>query len=149
MMPLTEKHVLPSGILPRGIAYLIDSFFAFLIFAITQPLVFSPMRSALGVTENWFHSGLNTELYTILTISIPVWLYFAILESSPWRATIGKRILGLQVVDSSSQTQIRFPRSLLRTIVKLLPWELVHLANNLPVPIWYADEPGFRVGFFL
>ena len=127
---------------------MIDSCFAFGIFVVTQQLIFSPIRSAFGVTDSWFKSGFNTEIYTIVTISIPVWLYFAILESSPWRATIGKRILGMKVVDLTSRSKnVPFSQSLLRTVVKLLPWELIHIGNNLPEPIWYAEDPGFRIGF--
>ena len=147
MMPSTENTEGTAGIFARGMAYLIDCCFVFVIFAITQLLIFAPVRSVFGITDNWFKSGLNTQLYTIVTISIPVWLYFSILESSSWRATIGKRILGIHVVDSISQSQIRFPYSLLRTVIKLLPWELAHLGNNLPEPIWYAKEPGLRIGF--
>ncbi|MGA2813399.1 MAG: RDD family protein [Candidatus Acidiferrum sp.] len=29
------------------------------------------------------------------------WLYFALMESSPWQATLGKRLLGLYVVDEN------------------------------------------------
>lgn len=31
--------------------------------------------------------------------------------------------------------------------MKLLPWEIAHISNNLPEPIWYLDEPEFRIGF--
>lgn len=138
-----------AGIFARGIAYLIDCGFAFGIFATTQLLLFSPVRSAFGINDNWFRSGFNTEVYTIVSVSIPVWLYFSIFESSSWRASPGKRMLGMKVVDSNSKSQIGFLRFLLRTVVKLLPWELAHIGNNLPEPIWYAEEPGFRVGFIL
>lgn len=29
----------------------------------------------------------------------------------------------------------------------MLPWEVAHLANNLPVPMRYDPAPGFRIGF--
>ena len=34
-----------------------------------------------------------------------------------------------------------------RSVLKLLPWEVAHLANNLPTPMWYADDPGLRMLF--
>ncbi len=135
--------------LRRTFAYLIDSLLAFVGFALTQWLIFVPLRTALGVTEAHFHNGWFTEAYTLLTASLPIWLYFILTERSSWQATLGKRILGLQTVDSASGNQIGFWQAALRTLIKLLPWELAHLANNLPVPIWYTPNPGFRLGFAL
>jgi uncharacterized RDD family membrane protein YckC len=31
------------------------------------------------------------------------WLYFAVMESSPWQATLGKKLFGLHVTDLSGQ----------------------------------------------
>ena len=50
-------------------------------------------------------------------------------------------------MDADSRKGVSFFAALYRTIVKLLPWELAHLGNNLPEPIWYADNPEFRVCF--
>lgn len=136
-----------SGVIARGIAYSIDCVCVFALFAVTQLLLFSPLRSLIGITDDWFSSGFNTESYTIVTISIPAWLYFSLLESSRWQATPGKRFVRLTVVDKVSRTRLAFPKSLMRTIIKLLPWELAHLGNNLPQPIWYAEDPGFRIAF--
>jgi uncharacterized RDD family membrane protein YckC len=91
----------------------------------------------------------KSELYTLITISFPVWLYFVLTEVSGWQATIGKTWLGLQTIDAVGGGQISVRQSLLRTLVKVLPWEVAHLANNLPVPMWYDPEPGFRAGFIL
>ncbi len=146
--PITPKNAF-AGIVPRGLAYLIDCGCAFFLFAITQLLIFWPARSWFGITNEWFRSGINTELYTITTISIPVWLYFSLLESSRWKATLGKRLLGLQVHDQNLLSRVGVRRSLLRTVVKLLPWETAHLVNNLPEPIWYLEQPSFRIGFAL
>jgi uncharacterized RDD family membrane protein YckC len=136
-----------AGIITRGVAYLLDCAIVFGLFAALQLLVFSPLRSMIGIDEEWFHSGVQTQIYTLTTISLPVWLYFALTESSPWQATVGKKMLGLRVVDSDRGERIRLGRALIRTFVKLLPWEIAHLSNNLPVPVWYAEDPGFRIGF--
>ncbi|MBL8813950.1 MAG: RDD family protein [Planctomycetaceae bacterium] len=136
-----------NSIMSRGIAYVIDCVCVFALFAVTQVVLFSPLRSLIGITDDWFVSGVNTEIYTIATISIPVWLYFSLLEASPWQATLGKRILRLTVADSALDMRLGFSQSLIRTIIKLLPWELAHLGNNLPQPIWYAEDPGFRLAF--
>ena len=147
MSRLNEVSWAYAGLVRRGAAYLIDCVIAFAFFVGTQLLLFKPLRPALGIDEQWFHSGIHTELYTLLTISLPTWLYFALCEVSKWRATVGKRILYLQVVPRTTRSRLGLPRSMARTFMKLLPWELAHLTNNLPVPLRYAAEPGFRIGF--
>jgi uncharacterized RDD family membrane protein YckC len=44
---------------------------------------------------------------------------FSLLESSSWRATIGKLVLGLYVTDASGRP-LTFPRSLTRNLAKVL-----------------------------
>jgi poly-gamma-glutamate synthesis protein (capsule biosynthesis protein) len=137
-----------AGLWPRALAYGIDIVIAFALYALVQlPLI--PVRNALGIGQDWFQSGVHTEIYTLLTISLPIWLFFALFDRSARQGTPGKWLLHLRVVSIREQSRIRFPRSLARSIVKLLPWECVHLANNLPEPIWYAEHPGFRIGFAL
>ena len=130
-----------------SLAYLVDSLLAFGFFVLTQLAILLPLRRAVFGSDEWFASGLRTELYTLLTISLPIWLYFALAELSGWQATIGKRLLGLRTIDAVSKGQMTLGQSLLRTVIKMLPWEAAHLANNLPVPMWYDPEPGFRLGF--
>jgi uncharacterized RDD family membrane protein YckC len=44
----------------------------------------------------------RTNLLVILCFFVvKSWLYFAILESSPWRASVGKRLLGLHLADAN------------------------------------------------
>ena len=139
-----------ASILRRILAYLIDSLFAFLVFVVAaQLLVFVPLRPLLIGSEDWFRSGWNAQVYTLLTMSLPTWLYFALSEISPWGATLGKRLLKLRTVTKAAQGKISLLQSLARAMVKLLPWEVAHLANNLPVPMWYDPDPGFRLAFLL
>ena len=138
---------MPPSFLARSFAYLLDCCCVFALFVATQLLMFAPLRSAIGMDAEWFRSGTNTQLYTIATISIPVWLYFALLDCSRWQGTIGKRLMALQVANFDTNSRVGFPRSLVRSVVKLLPWELAHVGNNLPTPVWYAEEPHFRIAF--
>ena len=70
----------------------------------------------------------STAWATILiNFSMPAWLYFVFCDRSERGATIRKRLLKLRVV-SSNTGGIRIGQALLRTAVKLLPWELVHIA---------------------
>jgi uncharacterized RDD family membrane protein YckC len=133
----------------RGMAYLSDCILVFAFYVLTQRAIFLPLRRFAFGSDEWFASGMMSELYTLLTISLPIWLYFTLTEVSRWQATLGKMWLGLQTVDAATRGQIGFWQSFLRTVIKMLPWEVAHVANNLPVPMWYDPEPGFRWGFLL
>lgn len=60
----------------------------------------------------------KTAVYYIFTILI-VWLYFALLESSPWQATPGKRALGLYVTDLQGR-RLTFGRATARNFGKYI-----------------------------
>lgn len=46
-------------------------------------------------------------------------LYFAIMESSPYQATFGKKLIGIKVTDMYGR-RISFPRAALRNLAKIL-----------------------------
>jgi hypothetical protein len=75
----------------------------------------------------------------LLTMTVPVTLYFALCESSAWRASLGKRALGLVV---SRETGERLPlrSALLRNAVKFVPWECGH---TLAQQAAFSGEGGF------
>lgn len=132
----------------RIIAYLLDCLLVFAILVVAlQLVIFVPLRHIFIGSDNWFMSGWNTEAYTLLTISLPIWLYFILSEVSRWQATIGKRFLKLQTVDVTTKSKISLGQAVVRTIFKLLPWEIAHFTNNIPTPMWYVSNPTFRVGF--
>jgi uncharacterized RDD family membrane protein YckC len=62
-----------------------------------------------------------------LALTLPVLLYFALCEASPWRGTVGRRLAGLQVVREDGQRAGPL-RTLARNGVKLAPWEIAHAA---------------------
>jgi uncharacterized RDD family membrane protein YckC len=76
------------------------------------------------------------EAISTTLLTLPVALYFALAESSPWRATLGKRVLGLRVSGPGGR-RLSFGRSLLRSLLKLAPWEAAHAA------LWHT--PGWPV----
>jgi uncharacterized RDD family membrane protein YckC len=137
-------------IIRRASAYLLDALFVFLVFVVvSQIYFFVPLRHLIIGSEDWFRSGWNTEVYTLLTMSLPACLYFALFEISAWQATPGKRLLGLKTLDLTTRNRISLLQAIMRTLLKLLPWEIAHLTNNLPTPMWYDPDPGFRIGFIV
>jgi uncharacterized RDD family membrane protein YckC len=63
-----------------------------------------------------YYATMGTAL--IIT-GVLTWLYFAICESSPWQATLGKLALGIRVTDLNGH-RISFPRALGRYLAKFL-----------------------------
>jgi RDD family. len=80
---------------------------------------------ATGLAANLFADPLRAELIGFLTLTVPVSLYFVIGEASPAGATWGKRRMGLRVVTSRG-ARLTLGRSVLRTSLKFVPWELTH-----------------------
>jgi uncharacterized RDD family membrane protein YckC len=139
-----------ANVFRRILAYWIDILLVFVTLVVAlQLLVFVPLRQLFITSEDWFRSGWNTEAYTFLTISLPIWLYFILAEISPWRATAGKHVLKLKTVDNATGNEISWTQAVVRTFFKLLPWELAHFANNIPVPMWYDPNPSLRIGFIV
>lgn len=120
-------------LLRRLAAYAVDLLLAFVFYALLQswlfPLVAARYEAAF-VANGWL-----LELYILLTISLPIWLTFILAERSRWQATAGKRLLGLRVA-SPSGARPTTGQIVLRTAGKLLPWELGHLAVNVPTNPW-------------
>lgn len=107
-------------LLRRSAAYLIDIALAWVILALGGILVGGFLRLPAPET------GPQVAMVILWNFSIPVWLYFFLADRSPSGATIGKRWMGLRV-RSADGRQAGWEQALLRTFVKLLPWEFVHV----------------------
>ena len=68
--------------------------------------------------ERWI-SKVAAGMAYILVLTIGAWLYCAFSESSPRRATIGKRIMGLQVVTADGG-RVSFGQATVRHFMKFL-----------------------------
>ncbi len=68
----------------------------------------------------WLNHGI-----AILILTVPVVLYFALSEASRFQATVGKRLMKLSVVDTTGQ-RATLKQTVLRAVVKFLPWEFFH-----------------------
>lgn len=65
------------------------------------------------------------QLLGFVLVTLPVGLYFALLEAAPSQATWGKARMRLRVVGLQGERP-RLRRSLTRTTWKFVPWELAH-----------------------
>jgi len=121
--------------------YLIIAAYIVLLVSISVGLGFGPLR---GMFREIFADPNRSELSAFLLLVLPVILYFALFECSSWQATWGKRKMEL-CVTTIHGTRLSFPRSLTRSLLKFVPWELTHaclwripgwpLAPATPLPI--------------
>lgn len=101
------------------------------------------VSAAAGVSLDDLPSPVARQGVLFLLLTLPVVLYFAIAQSSPAGATLGKRLLSLRVV-SATGARATFTQTLLRAAVKFAPWELAHTAiwriSTVPegdeAPLW-------------
>ncbi|MHC4065146.1 MAG: RDD family protein [Planctomycetota bacterium] len=96
-----------------------------------------------------FAGKLTGQALVFLVLTLPVILYFALCEASRPGATVGKRAMRLRLTTSDGR-RVGRARSLLRSAMKLGPWEISHTA------IWHVpgqplvDEPTiFNLAGFL
>ncbi len=119
-----------SGFFRRLAAWLID---APVRFCIGLALVYLPMRLLVSVQVQSHGSGDPTFLWRVMSVQdksvvmvlwlfaavfIP-WWYTALQESSTPRATLGKRLLGIQVTDLDGRC-ISFGRASARFFVRII-----------------------------
>lgn len=99
-----------------------------------------------GSLPNWLAYGTAVaQLLGFAVLVLPVGVYLWATESSRRQATVGKRALGMRVVTLTGERPRRL-RILVRTAVKLLPWEWAHfwvwqlmaivLAGGNDFPAW-------------
>jgi uncharacterized RDD family membrane protein YckC len=110
-MYTTDSEVaamLPAGFLARFAAGIID----LVILAVPFAVFVSFLSSGMGISKDFLdlHPGEAPSevlsrfgpqflFLSLCFFAVSSWLYFAYCESSSWRATLGKRLLGLYVGD--------------------------------------------------
>ena len=115
----------PAGLRVRIAAFAFD----YLVIA-----VYLILLTTLSLVVNWifpdilgtlFGHPLSGQTTGFLVVTLPVTMYFTLLESSSWQATWGKRRKNLRVVSKNNGRLSRM-RAFGRTLLKFIPWELSH-----------------------
>lgn len=109
-----------AGFWLRAAAYLLDSIllgFTVGIF-LMGPLL---ERAGLSSENPWvLFTGNSRQIVAInLLVTMAGWLYWAVFESSPWQATLGKKALGLYVTDLAGR-RVSFARASGRHFGKII-----------------------------
>lgn len=131
-----------SLLIKRPAAYAIDFLLVASLCVLPQLLVYMLFN---GVPFDYFDKAWQVYGWVLLTVSLPVWLYFILQESSSRQSTFGKRIMKVRVITTDNH-RISRSKSFQRTAVKLLPWELAHLGL---LPIYFSDSPEISIGLYL
>jgi len=132
--PSAPGHVY-AGFWRRFAAFLIDTVLlsvgvVILAFLISFFVLLGLVSSGQQPTDQSL-TGASYALYAILVVLL--WLYYAGLESSPWQATIGKRLMRLVVTDLYGR-RISFGRATGRYFSKILSW-LILAAGFWMIPL--------------
>ncbi len=106
-----RRPVAYAGFWLRVVAYLVDS----LVLGIPLGIfLLGPLMQRAGISPDntWeLLSGTSRQVVAInLMAAMAGWLYWALLESSAWQATPGKKLLGLRVTDLQGR-RISFARA--------------------------------------
>ncbi len=137
--------------LPRLLAFLVDYGVMVLFVAVVSGAGFA-IRAQLGMTPSaptTFQQKLLGQALVFATVILPIMLYFAVSESSRWQATIGKRVLRLQVTDDHGGRPPLL-RTLLRAVVKFAPWELAHTGIwHVPGTPFVSEPAAFSYGIWI
>ncbi|MGB5765981.1 MAG: RDD family protein [Arenicellales bacterium] len=111
---MTEIKKSYGGFWKRVIAYLIDAF----IIAFPVTMIFGTVIPQAMMTDNVQVTSVAVSMPQVIML-VASWVYFAGLESSVWQATVGKKMLGMQVTDTSGE-RIDFIKATIRYFAKIL-----------------------------
>lgn len=110
-----------AGFWLRFVALVIDFIILSVAMGIPFAIIFGGMFSASrGMNPQDMMAGATGTIALVELIGIVVqWLYFAGMESSSWQGTLGKKALGLQVVDLEGR-RVSFGRATGRYFAKII-----------------------------
>jgi uncharacterized RDD family membrane protein YckC len=113
-----------GGFWQRAKAFALD-YILILLYLAAITLLGLLINSFSSVVQWLFAERIRAQLTGFLLLTLPISLYFALGGSSPRQATWGKRKVGLKVTGYNEE-RISVGRSLARTALKFIPWELSH-----------------------
>lgn len=92
------------------------------------------LSAAAAVLRVWVPGGVfpsalpAVDLAAFAAAVLPAWIYLTVCESGRWQGSWGKRLSGLKVVSQRDRHPVGTARAAGRNAVKLLPWQLAHIA---------------------
>jgi len=114
-----------AGFWLRFVAFIIDAIVLHFVFTVvTLPFIASMgirgiMRGRMPTSPDELIPLMRGLFHLFLIRTVLNWLYYALLESSAWQATLGKKALGLEVTDMQGM-RISFGRATGRFFAKII-----------------------------
>ncbi len=128
----TKPLIAYAGFWLRAIAYILDTLFLGILVGI---FILGPLmpRAGISTANAWsLYTNTSRQAFAIdLLLIMAQWVYWALLESSPWQATLGKKMLGLYVTDLEGK-RLTFARASARYFAKII--------STLTIGIGYLME---------
>ena len=143
---MPDRTMTPAGLWVRVLAFVVDYLPIAAYLAVLVAGGAWLARSSQPLARVLFGGPVTGEATGFLLITLPVTLYFALFEASSRQATWGKGRMGLMVTDLVGM-RLSPLRSIGRTVLKFIPWELAHAC------VWqvsFARDPSsviYVVGF--
>ncbi len=124
--PAAPAGVAYAGFWLRFVAFIIDA----LVLYFVGIIVTLPFAASMGMGMRGMMTGrppniegmlplIHTMIRLTLIRTVLNWLYYSLLESSAWQATLGKKALGLEVTDLDGN-RISFGRATGRFFAKII-----------------------------
>jgi uncharacterized RDD family membrane protein YckC len=107
------------------------------LLALATATLYAIFQATVGAPVEVFAQAWQWKSFLFAMATVPSVIYFTLCESSRRQATPGKRALHVRVVDVYG-ARISAGRALLRTLVKLLPWDIACIASGFPGPVIIA-----------
>jgi uncharacterized RDD family membrane protein YckC len=124
-------------IFKRILAWIID-WVVILLYAV---LLFGTMMAltSFGIIQLGEVHPFTGQIIGFLTLTLPVILYCILVEAGQRHATLGKRVMKVEVTGTPLTTR----QIVLRNIIKFIPWEFAHAGilwinyvNTPETPLW-------------
>ncbi len=133
-MNRSRSELEPANIIRRGAAFLLDSLLI-LVFALFVLLLSIGVDSIIPFHAKMEQSYLFRHAISLVTLTLPVILFFTALEKGKHRATPGKKWMEIKLSETGERSSC-----LLRNILKFLPWEIAHTTYHLYPDFFLTGE---------
>lgn len=125
---MTKQRATRPSFVSRVLASLVD-YLVILGWMLVLAVITTLLWLVTGEFYNWLQLGVaGAQLLGFLVLVLPVGIYLFLSEASPAAATLGKRRMRLHVVNRRTGGRASTAQILLRTVIKLLPWEIAHFS---------------------
>lgn len=142
--PPDYEGSVPSGRRRRIAAWLVDSIVLGFIVSVLSALLILSGKQQPSITVSELQRQAN-GVQTIISPFIAFFYYFAF-EASPWRSTLGKKLLGIQVSSVTSE-RASFLQILVRNMIRCAPFPIFVAAILITSII--MDDVGSMIPIFL